>query len=124
MQTTHPIADRRSGVKSISDPKSTGDNNKKRTLPQVGGVIALDTQTYNPVKLKVKHLIVKNNGRVTIHIGSHYHFFDLSDNMEFDRDSAIGHHLNLPAATMISIAPGETREVELIPYSFPIDKLA
>lgn len=124
MQTTHHTTDRKSGFNSISSPKCTSDNTKKRPLPQVGGVIAFDTQTDNPAKLKVKHLMVKNNGRVTIHIGSHFHFFDLNDYMEFDRDSAIGHHLNLPAATMISIASGETREVELIPYSFPIEKLA
>lgn len=124
MQTTHHTTDRKSGLNSISSPKSTSDNTKNRTLPKVGGVIAIDTQTNNPSKLKVKHLMVKNSGRVTIHIGSHFHFFDLNEYMEFDRDSAIGHHLNLPAATMISIAPGETKEVELIPYSFPIDKLA
>ena len=59
-------------------------------------------------------LSVANSGDRPIQVGSHYHFFETNDALSFDRDSARGMRLNIPAGTAVRFEPGQSREVELV----------
>ena len=57
---------------------------------------------------------VANTGDRPVQIGSHYHFFEVNNALEFDRESAKGFRLNIAAGTAVRFEPGQTREVELV----------
>ncbi|MFT4792800.1 MAG: urease subunit beta [Paracoccaceae bacterium] len=62
-------------------------------------------------------MIVANAGDRPIQIGSHYHFAEANDGLKFDRIAARGMRLDIPAGTAVRIEPGQSREVQLIPYA-------
>jgi urease subunit beta len=47
-------------------------------------------------------------------VGSHYHFFEANDALDFDRDAAYGFRLNIAAGTAVRFEPGQSRTVELV----------
>lgn len=59
-------------------------------------------------------LTVANGGDRPIQVGSHYHFYETNDALQFDRESARGMRLNIPAGTAVRFEPGQSREVELV----------
>ncbi|MDD2053231.1 urease subunit beta [Pseudomonas putida] len=59
-------------------------------------------------------LTVANSGDRPIQVGSHYHFFEANDALQFDRPSSRGMRLNIPAGTAVRFEPGQRREVELV----------
>lgn len=59
---------------------------------------------------------VSNTGDRPIQVGSHYHFFEVNRFLKFDRDLTYGCRLNIPAGTAVRFEPGQTKEVELLPY--------
>ena len=59
-------------------------------------------------------LTVANTGDRPIQVGSHYHFFETNNALQFERDQARGFRLNIPAGTAVRFEPGQTREVELV----------
>jgi urease subunit beta len=61
-------------------------------------------------------LQVANTGDRPIQVGSHYHFFEVNEALNFDREQAKGMRLNIPAGTAVRFEPGDDREVELIPF--------
>lgn len=63
---------------------------------------------------KTQKVLVKNTGDRPIQVGSHMHFFEVNQFLEFDREKAYGYRLNIPAGTAIRFEPGETKEVELV----------
>jgi urease beta subunit len=62
-------------------------------------------------------LTVANTGDRPIQVGSHYHFFETNPTLHFDRDKARGCRLDIPAGTAVRFEPGQTREVQLVPYA-------
>ncbi len=62
-------------------------------------------------------LSVANLGDRPVQVGSHYHFYETNPALEFDRDTARGFRLNIPAGTAVRFEPGQTREVELVAYA-------
>lgn len=61
-------------------------------------------------------LIVINTGDRPIQIGSHYHFYEINNAVEFDREKAYGKRLNLPSGSALRLEPGDKKEVSLIDY--------
>lgn len=57
---------------------------------------------------------VTNTGDRPIQVGSHYHFFETNEALEFDRATARGFRLNIPAGTAVRFEAGDTKEVELV----------
>ena len=57
---------------------------------------------------------VANSGDRPIQVGSHYHFFETNDALDFDRTAARGFRLNIPAGTAVRFEPGQSRTVELV----------
>jgi urease subunit beta len=63
---------------------------------------------------RTHRLTVANSGDRPIQVGSHYHFFETNDALNFDRSAARGMRLNIPAGTAVRFEPGQSREVELV----------
>jgi len=65
---------------------------------------------------ETKTISVSNSGDRPIQVGSHYHFFETNNALQFDRANTKGFRLNIPAGTAIRFEPGQNREVELVAY--------
>lgn len=61
-------------------------------------------------------LLVANRGDRPIQVGSHYHFFETNEALDFDRATARGMRLDIAAGTAVRFEPGQEREVTLVPY--------
>ena len=59
-------------------------------------------------------LAVANTGDRPVQVGSHYHFFETNPALAFDRESARGMRLDIPAGTAVRFEPGQTRDVRLV----------
>ncbi len=62
-------------------------------------------------------LAVANSGDRPIQVGSHYHFAETNDALDFDREAARGFRLNIASGTAVRFEPGQSREVELVAYA-------
>ena len=75
---------------------------------------------FSPGKLKFGRptviLLVANTGDRPIQVGSHFHFYEVNDALNFDRELAKGMRLDIPAGTAIRFEPGGEREVSLVPF--------
>jgi urease subunit gamma/beta len=60
---------------------------------------------------------VENKGDRPIQIGSHYHFFEVNKELDFDRTQAYGKRLDIPAGTSVRFEPGSSKEINLIDFS-------
>ncbi len=64
----------------------------------------------------VTTLEVTNTGDRPIQVGSHYHFAETNAGLSFDRERARGLRLDIPAGTAVRFEPGQSRQVDLVPY--------
>lgn len=64
----------------------------------------------------VKTLRVANAGDRPIQVGSHFHFIEVNKYLQFDREEAVGMHLNIPSGTAVRFEPGEEKEVGLVEF--------
>ncbi|MCB4376785.1 MULTISPECIES: urease subunit beta [unclassified Synechococcus] len=60
---------------------------------------------------------VSNSGDRPVQVGSHFHFAEANAALQFDRAAARGHRLDIPAGTAIRFEPGDSRDVNLIPFA-------
>ena len=74
------------------------------------GFIELN-KTSNSITIKVS-----NKGDRPIQVGSHYHFEEVNEFLEFDRLKSRGKRLNIPSGTAVRFEPGQTRDVELTDF--------
>ena len=65
-------------------------------------------------KFKSLKLKISNKGDRPIQVGSHYHFAETNEYLEFDRKLSNGKSLNIPSGIAIRFEPGQIREIELI----------
>ena len=65
----------------------------------------------------VTSIHVANSGDRPIQVGSHFHFAEANAALQFDRTAARGQRLDIPAGTAIRFEPGDSRDVNLIPYA-------
>jgi urease subunit beta len=70
----------------------------------------------NPGRPRVR-VLVRNTADRPVQVGSHYHFAAVNPGLEFDRDAAWGHRLDVPAGTSVRFEPGVEREVDLVPIA-------
>ncbi len=61
-------------------------------------------------------LMVANTGDRPVQVGSHYHFAETNPGLAFDRTAARGMRLDIAAGTAVRFEPGQSREVQLVPY--------
>ena len=55
-----------------------------------------------------------NRGDRPIQVGSHFHFYEVNQALEFDRQQAYGKRLDIPAGTAVRFEPGNEKQVSLI----------
>lgn len=65
----------------------------------------------------VSKVRVLNKGDRPVQVGSHFHFFEVNDSLQFEHKEAYGKHLNIPAGTAVRFEPGDAKEVELVPFA-------
>ncbi|MGB3492565.1 MAG: urease subunit beta [Elainellaceae cyanobacterium] len=61
-------------------------------------------------------LAIANTGDRPIQVGSHFHFYEVNEALTFERESAKGMRLDIPAGTAVRFEPGDQREVTLVPF--------
>ena len=65
----------------------------------------------------VTELNVANTGDRPIQIGSHFHFFEVNEALQFDRAVARGQRLDIPAGTAVRFEPGDEKIIKLVPLT-------
>ncbi|WP_392565292.1 urease subunit beta [Utexia brackfieldae] len=90
-------------------------SNAKQSTPLGGVILASTPIEFNTDKTEIK-IKVRNTGDRPVQVGSHFHFFEANNALEFDRSAAYGKRLNIAATTAIRFEPGDEIEVSLIPY--------
>jgi len=66
---------------------------------------------------KTASVVVRNTGDRPVQVGSHYHFFEVNNALHFERETARGMRLNIPAGTSVRFEPGEEKEVGLVEFA-------
>lgn len=61
-------------------------------------------------------LQVANRGDRPVQVGSHFHFYEANESLDFDRKQARGMRLDIPAGTAVRFEPGDEKEVVLVPF--------
>jgi urease subunit beta len=79
-----------------------------------GEVLTLDGQIELNPKRKTQTVAVSNTGDRPIQVGSHYHFFETNEALQFDRKTSRGMRLNIASGTAVRFEPGQSRTVELV----------
>jgi urease subunit gamma/beta len=60
---------------------------------------------------------IRNTSVWPVHVGSHFHFFEVNRRLRFDRAAAFGMRLDIPAGATVRWEPGEEKEVRLVEYA-------
>ncbi len=79
-----------------------------------GEIIAADGDIELNAGQKVVTLTVANTGDRPVQVGSHYHFYETNEALEFDREAARGHRLDIASGTAVRFEPGQSRDVSLV----------
>lgn len=82
-----------------------------------GEILAAEGELILNEGLPVTVLMVANTGDRPVQVGSHYHFAETNPALDFDRAAALGQRLDIPAGTAVRFEPGQSREVQLVPYA-------
>lgn len=61
-------------------------------------------------------MVVANAGDRPVQVGSHFHFYEVNEALNFDREKTKGMRLDIPAGTAVRFEPGDEREVTLVPF--------
>ncbi|PSB23675.1 urease subunit beta [filamentous cyanobacterium Phorm 46] len=81
-----------------------------------GEMIVLAGEIELNAGLETVRLLVANTGDRPIQVGSHYHFYEANEALEFNREQVKGMRLDIPAGTAVRFEPGDEREVQLVPF--------
>lgn len=79
-----------------------------------GEILTQDTEIEMNVGRQTLKIEVVNVGDRPIQVGSHFHFYEANDALQFDRDLTRGYRLNVAAGTAIRFEPGQSRRIELV----------
>lgn len=82
-----------------------------------GEIIAQDGEIELNLGRTTLRLQVANTGDRPIQVGSHFHFYEVNEALNFDRESTRGMRLNIPAGTAVRFEPGDEKEVELVSFA-------
>jgi len=81
-----------------------------------GEILVIDGDIELNAGRKAVTLTVSNTGDRPIQVGSHYHFFETNPALKFERKKARGMRLDIAAGTAVRFEPGQTRDVQLVPF--------
>lgn len=101
---------------TIHQPIRPGKLAQSTTAHTPGEIITMDGEIELNQGRQHTSLTVTNTGDRPVQIGSHYHFFEVNAALEFDRASAFGKRLDIPAGVSKRFEPGESKEVTLVSF--------
>ena len=78
-----------------------------------GEIITPDSDIEMNVGRETLKMRVANAGDRPIQVGSHFHFAEANDALQFNREQARGYRLNIAAGTAVRFEPGQSRDIEL-----------
>lgn len=82
------------------------------------GEYLLETQAVQAnVGRRTAKITVRHTGDRPVQVGSHYHFFEVNEALEFERAQARGMRLNIAAGTSVRFEPGEEKDVDLVEFA-------
>src|SRR5262245_54282766 len=84
-------------------------------IPVGGYVLAAVPIEINAGRPRLK-VTVRNTGDRPVQVASHFHFFEVNRALEFGRELAFGHRLDIPAGTAVRFEPGDEKEIVLVPF--------
>lgn len=64
----------------------------------------------------ITSITVVNTGDRPVQVGSHFHFFEINRQMDFDREKSFGKHLNIASGTATRFEPGEKKIISLVSF--------
>ncbi|MFE7392653.1 urease subunit gamma [Streptomyces sp. NPDC057582] len=79
-----------------------------------GGVLVAEEKTELAPGRPRKTLAVTNRGPRPVWVSSHFPLEEANKALDFDREAARGHRLDLPAGTSAEFEPGRTRTVTVV----------
>ena len=82
-----------------------------------GEIITTDSQIALNKDRDFITIKVANTGDRPIQVGSHYHFAETNNSLDFDREITKGMRLDIPSGTAVRFEPGQIKDVDLIPFS-------
>lgn len=82
-----------------------------------GEIITTDSQITLNKDRDFITIKVANTGDRPIQVGSHYHFAETNNFLDFDREITKGMRLDIPSGTAVRFEPGQIKDVDLIPFS-------
>lgn len=94
-------------------PGTTGSGASALEGGAGGMMVSPGTLTLNEGR-RTAQLEVSNTGDRPIQVGSHYHLAETNRALRFDRRSAYGMRLDIPAGTAVRFEPGETKTVRIV----------
>ena len=82
-----------------------------------GEIITTDSQITLNKDRDFMTIKVANTGDRPIQVGSHYHFAETNNSLDFDREITKGMRLDIPSGTAVRFEPGQIKDIDLIPFS-------
>ena len=82
-----------------------------------GEIITTDSQITLNKDRDFITIKVANTGDRPIQVGSHYHFAETNNFLDFDRELSKGMRLDIPSGTAVRFEPCQIKDVDLIPFS-------
>lgn len=82
-----------------------------------GEILAADGDIELNTGRETVEIDVANCGDRPIQVGSHYHFYETNEALQFDRAAARGFRLDIAAGTAVRFEPGQIRWVRLVAYA-------
>ncbi|MDR3083769.1 MAG: urease subunit gamma [Streptomyces sp.] len=79
-----------------------------------GGVLVAEDETELAPGRPRKRLTVTNRGPRPVWVSSHFPLEEANSALDFDREAARGHRLDLPAGTSTEFEPGRARTVTVV----------
>jgi urease subunit gamma/beta len=100
------------GSRLVDVPDPVGGGHLGADAP---GAMRHDDLPVQPEFGPLTSVVVTNTAPVPISVTSHFHFFEVNPRLQFDRATAYGQRLAIPAGTALHFDPGATSRVELTP---------
>ncbi len=98
---------------TVHDPIRPGKE-KRADAPRPGEVITAEGDIELNAGRRKASMTVLNTADRPIQVGSHMHFFEANKALDFDRASAFGMRLDVPAGASARFEPGESKKVTLV----------
>ena len=99
---------------TVHDPIGPGGAAEGATNP--GEVLLADGDVVLNEGRETATVTVRNLGDRPVQVGSHYHFFEVNPELEFDRRASFGMRLDIPAGTAVRFEPGDEQSVDLVAF--------